>query len=170
MKFFSILTLLSLVSFQAFSMVELTDDELRDVEGRVLPSGLSVELEKQVMKKIAENIENAVELERLALELERSLDGVTESNVEAVMRRFYLGLGGIGIGAHILERQMEYNLYLQQQALLEAQNLEMQRALFRSLVDGLRSSLLEYRSTGDMGKLLININTNFTLKVINISL
>lgn len=170
MKFFSILTMLSLLSFSAFSMVELTDDELRGVEGQVLPSGLSVELEKQLMKKLAENMENAEAFERLAQELEKDLNGVTESNVEAVMRRFYLGLGGLGIGSHILERQMEYNLYLQQQALIEAQTLEQQRALFRNLVDGLRSSLLEYRATGDMGALIINLNSNFTLNVVEISL
>lgn len=168
MKKLSFVLLLALASLPAFSLVELTDEELSQVEAGILPSGMTEELQRHIMNRIIKNHQAGIRFDQMIDEFEATLNDANEQNIETIMRRFYLGLGGFGIPHHVLERQMEYNLYLQEQARRQAETLEQQRAIFWNLMNGLRSSLLEYRQTGDMGSLLVNINTSFTLKVIEL--
>ena len=166
MKKLSFLLLLALASLPAFSLVELTDEEMSQVEGQILPSGLTEELERQIINRIVKNVEAGVRFDQMVNEFEASLRYANEQNIETIIRRFYLGLGGFGIPRQVIERQMEYNLYLQEQARQEAATLAQQRAIFSNLMDGLRSSLLEYKNNGDRAALIININT-LSLGVIN---
>lgn len=152
---------LAVMSLPAFSLVELEDDELRDVDGRIVYPGATEDFERELIAKLKEGNQDAFELNRFMIELQRGTLNINEHNVSEVMRRFYLGLGGMGIPHHILERNMEYNLYLQQQALEAARSLEMQRALFRAITDSMMAAALAYRQNGDVGQLIIGINNSF---------
>ena len=155
---------LAVMSLPAFSLVELEDDELRDIDGRIVYPGATEAFERELIAKLKEGNQDAFELNRFMIELQRGTLNLNEHNVTDAMRRFYLGLGGMGIPQHILERNMEYNLYLQQQALEAARTLEQQRALFRAITNSLMAAANTYRQNGNVEQFIININNSFGLR------
>ena len=155
---------LAVMSLPAFSLVELEDDELRDIDGRIVYPGATEAFERELIAKMKDGNQEAFELNRFMIDLQRGVLNINEHTIKDAMRRFYLGLGGMGIPSHILERNMEYNMYLQQQALEAARTLEMQRALFRAITNSLMNAANIYRQNGNVQQFVVNINNSFGLR------
>lgn len=155
---------LAVMSLPAFSLVELEDDELRDIDGRIVYPGATEDFERELVAKFKEGNQEAFELNRFMIDLQRGVLNINERTINDAMRRFYFGLGGMGIPHHILERNMEYNLYLQQQALEAARTLEQQRALFRAITNSLMNAANIYRQNGNVQQFVVNINNSFGLR------